>query len=42
MDAVTVTLIVGITTLLIERLFKWSMKIKKSSCCNQLVNVEMK
>jgi hypothetical protein len=42
MDPVTLTLIVGISTLLIERLFKWTMKIKSSSCCNHAINVEMK
>ena len=36
-DPITITLIVGIATLLIERAFVWLMKVKKSSC-----TVEMK
>ena len=32
-DPVSITLLAGIATLLIERLFKWLEKIKKSKCC---------
>lgn len=32
-DPVSITLLAGITTLLIERLFKWLEKLKKSKCC---------
>ena len=37
MDPTSIVLIVGITTLLIERICKCAMKVKNSSC-----NVEMK
>ena len=33
MDPSSIVLIVGISTLLIERVFKLSMKIKNSTCC---------
>lgn len=33
MDPVTVGLLIGVITLLIERLFKWAGRIKESECC---------
>ncbi len=33
MDPSSIVLLVGIGTLLIERVFKWFMKIKNSTCC---------
>lgn len=40
MDPSTVIIIVGLTTLIIERCFSWGIKIKKSNCFG--VEVEMK
>ena len=33
MDPVTISLIVGIGVLLIERIYSWSLTITKSQCC---------
>ena len=33
MDPLTVSILVGLATLLIERGYKFAMKIKSSSCC---------
>ena len=41
MDPATIIIIVTLTTLVIERLFKWTIKIKKSSCCNGATVIEM-
>ena len=40
MDPSSIVVLVGITTLLIERICKWAMKIKNSTCC--CCGVEMK
>ena len=39
MEPSSIVVLVGIATLLIERICKWAMKIKNSSCC---CGVEMK
>jgi hypothetical protein len=39
-DPVTIGLIVGIVMLVIERAFKWGMKIHKSKCCGNEVEFE--
>lgn len=41
MEPTSIMIIVGLVTLIIERIFDWSLKIKKSTCCG-LVNIEMK
>jgi len=33
MDPSTIALLVGLGTLIIERLYTWIMKIKSSKCC---------
>ena len=40
MDPVTIAMIVSMAILLIERVFAWANKIKKSNCLG--VNIEMK
>lgn len=40
MDPSTVIIIIGVATLIIERSFSWGIKIKKSQCCGN--TVEMK
>ena len=40
MDPVTLSLIIGISTLLIERFFRLMYKIHKSKCCGMELDME--
>jgi hypothetical protein len=40
MDPSMVLIIIGVTTLIVERSFSWALKIKKSNCCGN--TIEMK
>jgi hypothetical protein len=40
MDASTIALLIGVATLLIERGFKWALRIKRSRCCG--AEIEMR
>ena len=42
MDPSTIVVIVGIATLLIERIFTWSTRIKHSTCCGCDLEMESK
>jgi len=42
MDIVTVTLLVGLGTLLIERCFSWANKITNSECCGSKISFNEK
>ena len=43
MDPVTVGLLIGLSTLVVERLFSVLMKVKKSHCCGKNgLDIEMK
>lgn len=33
MDPVTIALLIGLGTLIVERAFSWGQKIRKSKCC---------
>lgn len=39
MDPILITTLIGVSTLLIERLYSFSKKIKKSSCCGATVEL---
>lgn len=40
MEPSTILIFIGVTTLIIERAFAWALKIKKSKCCGN--TIEMK
>lgn len=40
-DITTISILAGIITLLIERMFAWMNKIKKSSCCGSEIEREV-
>ena len=40
LDAVTVSLLIGMVTLIIERMFTVIKRIHKSSCCNSTIEFE--
>ena len=42
MDITTITLIVGFSTLIIERIFSWALKVKKSECFGASVTMQDK
>ena len=41
LDPVTISIIVGLVTLVIERVYKYIKKIKRSKCCGN-TEIEMK
>lgn len=40
LDPATITIIAGLATLLVERGFTWLGKIRKSSCCGNLIELD--
>lgn len=40
MDITTITIVIGLITLIIERGASWFMKIKKSKCCGNIIEME--
>lgn len=42
MDPISLSILIGLSTLIVERGFTWAIKIKKSTCCNGATTVEMK
>ena len=41
MDAITISLLIGLATLLIERLFDWFTRISRSNCCWGAIHVHL-
>lgn len=39
MDPVTIGLLIGLATLVIERIYAWAKKIKKSECCGTKIEI---
>lgn len=42
LDPVTITIIVGLVTLVVERIYKYMIKIERSKCCGNITEIEMK
>lgn len=40
MEPTTLVIIIGLTTLLVERSFAWAIKIKKSECCGNKIEMD--
>lgn len=41
MEPGTIIIVIGLATLIVERVFSLSMKIKKSTCCGGSIEMEM-